>query len=220
MKWSKHLLTGMVLGAMCCSSASAQPRAASSGIYTCIDASGVRITADRPIPQCADREQRVLSPSGLELKRVGPALSEVEMAQRLEERRLQQLTQQRAKEMLRRDQSLLARYPNRESHEAQRQLGLQQVDALLTMSYQRLGSLEAAEHEVRESLAAYTQKHEKAPLRLLTRQEEVARELADLKAQIASQEADKRRIQARFDEELQRLVPLWSKQSAAATPSL
>ena len=30
------------------------------GIYTCTDAKGRKLTSDRPIPECHDREQRVL----------------------------------------------------------------------------------------------------------------------------------------------------------------
>ena len=33
-------------------------------IYSCIDAHGKRITSDRPIPECAAREQRVLNADG------------------------------------------------------------------------------------------------------------------------------------------------------------
>ncbi len=40
------------------------PAAPSAGIYTCIDDKGRRITADRPIPECIDREQQVLNRDG------------------------------------------------------------------------------------------------------------------------------------------------------------
>ena len=87
----------MVLSAACCTPLWAQPPSGSN-IYTCIDASGVRITSDRLIPQCQDREQRVLGPSGVVRQRIGPAMTEAEMAQHLEVRRQQQLAQQREKE--------------------------------------------------------------------------------------------------------------------------
>jgi len=41
------------------------------GIYTCIDAKGSKRTSDRPIPECSDREQRVLGKDGT-LKRIEP----------------------------------------------------------------------------------------------------------------------------------------------------
>ena len=36
----------------------AQAQSGGAGIYTCVDAQGRRLTSDRPIVQCADREQR------------------------------------------------------------------------------------------------------------------------------------------------------------------
>ena len=43
----------------------ADPGKSAGGIYTCVDAYGRRITSDRPIPECMDREQRQLSSSGV-----------------------------------------------------------------------------------------------------------------------------------------------------------
>ena len=44
---------------------------AQAAIFTCVDAQGRRITSDRPIAACMDREQRELSSSG-SVKRVIP----------------------------------------------------------------------------------------------------------------------------------------------------
>ena len=49
-------------------------------VYTCIDKHGRRITSDRPIAECLDREQRELNPSGSERRRIPPVLSENERA--------------------------------------------------------------------------------------------------------------------------------------------
>ena len=40
------------------------PTTPPAGIYTCIDDKGRRVTADRPIPECAQREQQVLNSDG------------------------------------------------------------------------------------------------------------------------------------------------------------
>ena len=60
--------------------ASAQSQGATGGIYTCVDRNGRRLTADRPIPECLDREQRELSPSGITRRQIGPSLTELERA--------------------------------------------------------------------------------------------------------------------------------------------
>ena len=51
------LLTGL-LSLATCLPASAQ------GIYTCVDTRGRRLTSDRPIIECLDREQRVMNKDG------------------------------------------------------------------------------------------------------------------------------------------------------------
>ena len=49
-------------------------------IYTCIDAKGRRLTADRPIAECLDREQKELSGNGTVRRTHGPSLTPVERA--------------------------------------------------------------------------------------------------------------------------------------------
>ena len=53
---------------------------AQSGIYSCLDAKGRTITADRPIAECTDRTQRELSSSGLLKRQMGPSLTAHEQA--------------------------------------------------------------------------------------------------------------------------------------------
>ena len=74
-KLSLYVIATVWAGAM---PAQAQAPANSGGIYACTDANGRRITADRPIASCVDREQRVLGTTGVELRRVGPTLTDQE----------------------------------------------------------------------------------------------------------------------------------------------
>ena len=188
----------------------AQP--SSAGIYTCIDASGRRITADRPIPQCADREQSVYGRTGVELKRIGPALSEVEMAERLEQRRLEQQQAYRAREQRRRDAALLVRYPDRAAHEAERRQSLAQVNELQIITHKRLMELEKAHFELSQELEFYAKDPSKAPGKLRAALEDSERNVQEQKRYIEAQEADKRRIHLRFNEELERLQSLCDSQ--------
>ena len=70
---------GVLLATLGAQVASAQPMEAAGGIYTCVDRNGRRLTADRPIPECLDREQRELSPSGMTRRQIGPSLTELEV---------------------------------------------------------------------------------------------------------------------------------------------
>jgi hypothetical protein len=45
--------------------------AGAKDIYACVDAKGMQRKSDRPIPECSDREQRVLGAGGT-VKRVVP----------------------------------------------------------------------------------------------------------------------------------------------------
>ena len=50
-------------------------QSSAGGIYTCVDAQGRRLTSDRPIMACNDREQRELSRSGTVVRVIGPTLT-------------------------------------------------------------------------------------------------------------------------------------------------
>ena len=78
---------GVALWAGLTALAFAQAPAAGQGIYTCVDKHGRRITADRPIQECLDREQRELSPSGITRRQIGPSLSDTERAARSQRER-------------------------------------------------------------------------------------------------------------------------------------
>lgn len=191
--------------------------AVQGGIYTCVDAAGRRWTADRPIAQCVDREQRVLSPSGVERKRIAPALTEAQMAQRLEERRLEQAQAQRILEQRRRDAALLSRYPNSHSHEAQRQQSLEQFEELQLTAEKRLVELKALHAEQAKELDFYANDPSRIPARLQMSIEAAQRTEQEQQRFIDRQITEKQRVQQRFDAELERLRPLWDSQNASTS---
>jgi hypothetical protein len=90
------------------------------GIYTCVDGQGRRLSADRPIAECLDREQRELGASGMVRRRLGPALSAEEVALNEQRERLAAEERVRAAEAKQRERALLARYPDRTAHERER----------------------------------------------------------------------------------------------------
>lgn len=184
-------------------------------IYTCVDAQGQRITADRPIAACRDREQRVLSPSGFERTRLGPVLSEHEQAeqrkaQAQEERRLQQL-----QEVRRREATLLQRYPDRASHDAERQQQLLPFTALMALARTELQARQAQVQQLQAEVARQTAAGQPASVRLAS---DVRQAQAALQAQetfVQSVQTDSDKLQRRFDEELARLQVLWSRAAPA-----
>ena len=94
----------------------ADPGKSVGGIYTCVDAYGRRITSDRPIPDCMDREQRQLSSSGVTRRvlRPEPTVSQLKEQKAKAEQAKQRLQEQENQRQ--RDIALAIRYPNLEAH--------------------------------------------------------------------------------------------------------
>ena len=63
--------------------------AMAQGIYTCVDGKGRKITSDRQIAECTDRTQHEVSPAGVVMRVLGPALTERELAAQEEKDKLQ-----------------------------------------------------------------------------------------------------------------------------------
>lgn len=198
--------------------AMAQKSAVSGATYTCTDAAGRNITSDRPIPQCANREQRILGPTGVERGRIAPALSDEEKAAAQAQARKAQLAQQQAKEQRRSDAALLARYPARQHHDAARAQSLANVKQQQEMVDALLADIAQERIKLQQEMEFYAKDPSKAPARLRAALSDLDQvELAQMSKRLAhNQEAT--RIQQRFDAEVQRLLPLWSP-GTAASPS-
>jgi hypothetical protein len=196
-----------------------QVQAQANGIYTCIDSKGRKLTSDRPIPECSDRDQKVFSPSGTFKGNVGPALSPQELAQQEEKEKA--LAQERARkdEEKRRDRALLQRYPNKGVHDVERAEALKQIGVVKAAAANRVEELKKQRVGVDEEMEYYKKDPSKAPLRLRRQIEENAESLAVQARFIIDQEGEIKRVNARFDEELARLKLLWPLRSATAAAS-
>jgi hypothetical protein len=129
--------------------------AQSTAIYTCVDAKGRRLTSDRPITECLDREQRELNPTGT-VRRVRPPVPTA-VEQAAQDQKNQQLAEerQRAAEQKRVDKLLVARYPDQASHDAERAKALRNVTD--PAERQRIGHLFDAERARLQQLWAQRQ---------------------------------------------------------------
>jgi hypothetical protein len=192
------------------------------GIFTCVDSKGRRITADRPIADCIDREQAEISPNGKVVRKIGPSLTaderlaEDEKARKLAEERSRQLDEKR------RDRALLARYPDRTVHENERAAALATADGVIASAAKRSAELAVERKKLDTELEFFKGDMSKAPPHLRRQIQENEDQLAAQKRFIANQEVEKRRINARYDEELVRLKALWAQRelpSASAVPT-
>lgn len=185
-------------------------------VYSCVDRQGRRLTADRPIPECGDREQRVLDGTGLERRRIGPALTELERAAQEAERRREAEERARVAEERRRERALVARYPDKAAHDQERTAALQQIDEVVAVARKRIDELQAERRKLDGEMEFYRKDPGRAPMALRHRIAEIGDELAELQRAIEGQDQGKRRVHQRFDAELLQLRGLWAAQNANA----
>ena len=107
-------------------------------IYSCVDAHGKRLTSDRPISACLDREQRVLSRSGAVKRIVPPSYTPSETAAIDARNRQEEAQRLQAKAKAKSMAALLQRYPNASAHMAARILEAESVISRIREGYARL----------------------------------------------------------------------------------
>jgi hypothetical protein len=180
-----------------------------SGVYTCIDAKGRKLTADRPIPECTDREQKILNPSGTVKAKVGPSLTAAEKAE-LEQKEKRDIEERnRTADEKRRDRALLTRFPNRDMHDSERRDALAQISVVIQAAKNRVTELTRQRVSIDEEMEFYKKDPSKAPAYVRRQLDENIQSQAVQKRFIDEQEAEMRRVNARFDDELVRLRQLW-----------
>ena len=181
-----------------------------TGIYSCTDAQGRRLSADRPIAACVDREQRVLGPSGVERARVGPSLTEAEREALAVQRRQQWQAEQRVKDEIRRQRALAYRYPDKAAHDAERAAALAQIDDVAALAHRRVDDLRTERRKLDAEMEFYAKDPARAPATLRRQLTQSDEALAEQARYLAAQEQEKRRLQQRFDAELAQLRQLWA----------
>ncbi len=188
-----------------------------SGIYSCLDAKGRKISSDRPIPECSDREQKLLNPSGTVRAKVGPTLTLQERAD-IEAREKQEVEARAIQaEEKRRERALLIRYPTREVHDRERALAITQVGTVAQAAHKRIDELVLDRRKLDQEMEFYKKDPSKAPPTLRRQLEDNYQSVQIQSRFIGEQENELKRIGMRFDEELERLKPLWAAQAAART---
>lgn len=180
------------------------------GIYSCVDASGNKITADRPIPACADRPQRELNPSGTVRRQIDPLPTAEERARQDERARAAAEAAVRAAETRRRDRGLVSRYPTPQVHDRERALALGQVDEQIAVANRRIAELAQQRARVDTEMEFYAANPARAPESLKRQISDIEGATAAQQRAIAEQETERKRIHARFDEEQLRLRQLWA----------
>ena len=213
-KWIR-LGLGTGMAALISTAASAQ--AVIPGVYTCVDAKGRKLTADRPIPECTDREQKVLNPSGTVKARVGPNLTAQERAEIEQKERREIEERNRAIDEKRRDRALLTRYPNKTVHDQERVQALSQIGVVIQAAKTRLEELIKQRVAVDQEMEFYKKDPATAPSYLRRQLEENIQSQTVQRRFIGEQDGEINRVNARFDDELVRLRQLWTLNGSTPT---
>lgn len=206
------------LGLLATWAVAAQDAVPGRGIYTCTTADGRRLTSDRPIAECTSREQRVLNADGSQRATLAPFLSPEERAAKdAAERRAaaERLAQQDA---IRRDRTLVQRYPNEAAHLRARNAALDDANKAMKLSERRIKELGQERKPLTEEAEFYKGK----PLPAKLKQGLDAND-ASVEAQqqlVDNQKAEIVRINTRFDAELARLRKLWAGAAPGTLPPL
>ena len=184
-------------------------------IYSCVDKNGRRLTSDRPIVECLDREQEQRGATGTVRKVIPPSYTAEERERIDTKRRAEEEARARVSEERRRERALLIRYPSQAVHDKERQEALAQVDDVIAAVDKRGEALKAQRQEIDTEMEFYQRDPGKAPGWLKRKLEDNKAEQQAQKRHLSEQQMEKQRINARFDEELVRLRPLWAGQAGS-----
>ncbi len=181
--------------------------AAPAPIYSCIDANGKKLTSDRPIAECANRDQKILNADGSVRKIVPPTPTADESAEaELAARRAaaERSTQQDA---VRRDRNLMLRFPNEAAHRKAREAALDDVRKAVRTSEERLKLLAVERKPLLDEAEFYPSGQLPAKLRQALDGNDASVEAQ--RTLVLNQQAEVVRINNLFDVELERLKRLW-----------
>ncbi len=179
------------------------------GVYTCVDGKGRKLTSDRPIPECMDREQKVLNASGTVKQTVGPTLTAQERVQQEKKEKMELEERTRISEERRRDKALMTRYPNKAVHDQERNEALAQIGVVKQAAINRINELKGQRDKLNAEMEFYKKDPAKAPAYLRRQVEDNEQSAAVQKRFIAEQDDESKRVNQRFDDELIRLRQLW-----------
>lgn len=198
----------IAVSAMWIASASLASSAHAQQIYSCTDSNGKRLTSDRPLPECATRDQRVLNPDGSVKKVLSPVPTADEAAQQEARDRAAATARSAQQDAVRRDRNLTNRFPTEAAHAKARADALNDVRKAVESSERRMAVLATERKPLNSEAEFYVGK----PLPLKLRQALDAND-ATTEAQrtlIQNQQVEMVRINALYDAELQRLRRLWA----------
>lgn len=181
--------------------------APASGIYTCTDDKGRRLTSDRPIAECTAKEQQILNRDGSVKGVHPPVLTAEERAEREARERKASAERMAQMEAVRRDKNLLARYKDEAAHRKAREAALESVRLAIKATEERVKGLKAERVPLENEAEFY--KGKPLPPKLKAQIEANDTAVEAQREAAANQQAELDRVNRIYDSELGRLQKLW-----------
>lgn len=191
--------------------------AQASRIYTCKDASGKTITSDRPLPECQDREQRILGKDGTTIQKIDAPLTPEQKAARADELAKKKIEDDKKREQLRKDKALINTYQTVDDLESKRQRALAQVEREARESEKRLVILQKQAEDNRADAEFYKKKSMPADLKRRLDENEAA--LRAEKLLLSSKRDEVTQVNLKFDEDKRRYIELTGAVVTTPTPA-
>jgi hypothetical protein len=204
-----RLLAAVLALALSSAAGTAAGQAKSAGwIYSCMDDRGRRLTSDRPIAECAGKEQQLHNRDGSVRAVIPPTLTADERAEK--EARDRKAAEARVAQLdaVRRDRNLLQRFPNEATHQKAREAAIDTVRLAIKITETRLRELNLERKPLLDEAEFYQGRTMPPKLKQQIDANEVALEAQRTLA--ANQAAELDRINALYDAELERLKKLWA----------
>ena len=188
--------------------ATALGTAGAAPIYSCTDASGKRLTSDRPIAECRAREQRLLNADGSVRELVPPTQTAEERAEQEVRERENAAAVAARQDAIRRDRTLLVRYPDAATHARAREAALDDVRKSMRASEARLAALARERKPLADEAEFYVGKPMPGKLRAQLDANDASTDAQ--KNLIQNQQVELVRVNTLYDNELERLKKLWA----------
>lgn len=217
MTWPADLAAAALVGRALwlCAGGLAASSASGAGIYSCVDGAGKRITSDRPIPECAARDQKLLNRDGSLRSVLPPSMSPDERAEYESRERERAQTEVARRDAVRRDRNLVLRFPDVKTHNKARKAALDDVEKAIQRAERRLAELVVERKPLDDDAEFYVSRQMPANLRMKIEANDASR--SGVKTLIQNHRAEQVRINALYDDELARLRKLWSGAAPGST---
>ena len=180
-------------------------------IYQC-ELNGKKVTSDRLIPECVNKEQRQLNADGSLNRIIAPVPTADERSELDQKQRDADAKRAADNDAIRRDRNLMQRFPNEAEHRKARAKALDDIRASAKNSAARIDLLMLEKKKLEDEKLFYVNDHVNKTLPSSLKQKLDAND-ASLEAQKSlaqNQQSEVVRINALYDIELARLKKLWN----------